>query len=289
MSDDHRYNHARLSVTIDGRDGGYTAELEEFVQEQPQLNLEKWDVKFPIVHQLQRLQRVSTEGSKWKRLQTALTDYVDTAGDVLGWLTNIKTQKPAFKLKGHQQLQREVQQLQDARKTVYQLHDPFTIGNRKTVTGLYEKLNHELRSTQLRQPRTISTSGPVPRPADVIAELSELIQEREDKIEQERHEKQQANIKEAVSKMQEAFTRPGTKAIKQLMGKLGVSLQTGVTGAVVRDKIRGLQAQIESNGEHAVVVTCTNLIDVGEVLVSLSRDNTNGRSKNKPLTDPTTI
>eukprot|EP00961_Rhodomonas_salina_P197994 2671597-Rhodomonas_salina.1 len=37
----------------------------------------------------------------------ALKEYVTTAGEVLGWVTNLKMPKPSFQLKGHKQLQLE--------------------------------------------------------------------------------------------------------------------------------------------------------------------------------------
>eukprot|EP00961_Rhodomonas_salina_P078618 1057408-Rhodomonas_salina.1 len=140
----------------------------------------------------------------------ALKEYVSTAGEVLGWVTNLKTPKPSFQLKGHKQLQRETQSLRAARKEVYLCHDPFTVGDRKRVRTLYAKLHHDLRSTPMTRPRVMPENAPVPRPADVIADLTALISEREKRVNEEKKEKQQKTIKKAVEnlKMQAAFSKP---------------------------------------------------------------------------------
>eukprot|EP00961_Rhodomonas_salina_P214944 2902996-Rhodomonas_salina.1 len=101
-------------MTIDGRDGGYTADLNEFTQEQHRLNLNSWDTKFPVIHQ--RLSFQHQGATKWDRLSKALKEYVTTAGEVLGWVINLKSPKPPFQLKGHKQLQQERQNLRAARK-----------------------------------------------------------------------------------------------------------------------------------------------------------------------------
>ena len=58
--------------------------------------------------------------------------------------------------------------------------------------------------------------------AAVLAELCGLIDERVSRIDAEIKVKQDLNIKEAVAKLREAFDTPGTKAIKILLGKMGV-------------------------------------------------------------------
>lgn len=65
-------------------------------------------------------------------------------------------------------------------------------------------------------------NAPVPRPANVIADLTTLISKREKRVDEEKKDKQQKNIKKAVEKMQAAFSKPVNKAIKNLMGKMGV-------------------------------------------------------------------
>lgn len=101
--------------------------------------------------------------------------------------------------------------------------------------------------------------------------------------------KQEINIKQAVDKMREAFDTPGTRAIRGLLGKMGVlhklwGLETDyqstvlLTGRGTVAKVKEVEAGLEgmsvscsaSNAGVVARVSCNHLINVGEVLVRMA-------------------
>lgn len=100
-SQDSCYDHHLLTFEIDGRDGGFDADLSEYVQEQLRLDMDQWDDKFLVVHR--NWVPPGNTTSKWGRLRQALAEYVEATGEVIGWISNLKEKKAPFKLKGQVQ------------------------------------------------------------------------------------------------------------------------------------------------------------------------------------------
>ena len=148
---DSRFDHISLSFEIDGRDAGYKTELDKGDIHYPRLITKKWDQMSLIVHDLfTQNHKNSTEPNQtvWDNAKAILKEYWEAAKEVLGTTQKPTGRKP-FKLKGHKQLHREINQLRTVKKKVHALPTKLTAINREILIGLRDETVDILRGTAM--------------------------------------------------------------------------------------------------------------------------------------------